>query len=85
MMTMGSWMRRIREARPIRDVLGVVLLAATALLYAAERHRAEAAESAGQIESAVVVETTEDVDVAPAGVVLETTQAPSKKETNGRA
>lgn len=77
MMTTGSWMNRIREARPIRDVLGVILVAATALLYAAERHRAAEAAAPTENDSAVVIEPTEGGDLPSTTAVLETaTEAP---------
>ena len=83
-MTTGSWRNRIREARPIRDVLGMVLLAATALLYAAERHRAEAAERAVEAGAAVVVDVREGVELLPVDTVLQGATAASDSPAHGR-
>ena len=81
MMTMGTWMTRIRDARPLRDALGVILLAVTAILYTAEHQRARAMEGGEGSQPAVVVEPSEAPDRpakavtregSPPGVVLAT-------------
>lgn len=71
-MTPGSWRIRIRGARPVRDVLGVLLVVVTALLYVAERPGVGAAEALAEKGPAVVLESTHDCDFLSAPAVLET-------------
>lgn len=77
-MMLGSRTIHPGERRLLRDVLGVVLVAVTALLYAAERPRADAAEAPAESETAVVVESMQDSDFLPTPAAFETgTVAPT--------
>lgn len=83
-MTPGSWMIRIRGARPVRDVLGVLLLVVTALLYVAERPGADAAEASTERGTFVVLESTRDCDFLSTPAVFETATTVPTLRTDSR-
>ncbi len=83
-MTPGSWRIRIRGARPVRDVLGVLLVVVTALLYLAERPGADAAEASTERGTAVVLESTHDCDLLPTPAVFETATTVPTLRTGSR-
>ena len=84
MMRLRGWMIRMRGARPFRDALGVVLLAVTALLYAVERHRAEALEGPGPVEAGVVAEPREAPDLPVTPTARPAGEATPLKEIHSR-
>lgn len=71
-MTLGSRTIHTGERRLLLDVLGVLLVAVTALLYAAERPRVDEAEAGAESETAVVVESMQDSDFLPTPAAFET-------------